>query len=223
MAPPPLPPGFGEYLRRTSHVIALQGIFAILLLATLSLPDQSPVVLVRGEETLTLLGINSLAIFALFLVLTIAIFRRESDGALGRGDPFLQVLDRYGSPSGSTTLFRAVHAIFSVTMILVYLTAPQVPPLHQEAGILVLLLVVILSSSAVSSAFSGLLRRTLSGGPAILPCIIYLVGLGLIFGGAISGTQDLLITGMVVISLEILYVIIREDRRLREGDTTRDR
>jgi hypothetical protein len=220
VAPPSLPSGFGEYLRRISHVIALQGIFGILLLYTLSLPDRSPVVLANGEEALTLLEINSLAIFALFLVLTMAVFRQESDGALGQGDPFLQVLEGYGSPSGSVTLFRAVHAVFSVIMILVYLTAPPgASSLHGVAGILVLFLVVIFSSSAVP----GILHRTLSGRQAVLPCIIYLLGLGLIFGGALSGTQDLLVTGMVVISLEILYVIIREDRRVRSGDTAPDR
>ena len=222
MAAPPGPTTFGDYMKRVSHVIALQGIFGAILLFTRYLPDQSMAVVIQGQP-ITLLDVNSLAVFGLFLVLTIAVFRRESDGALGQGDPFLQVLERYGSPSGSTTLFRAVHAIFSVIMILVYLTAPEVSPLHQEAGILVLLLVVIFSSPAVSSGVSGLFRRTLSGRQAILPCVIYLVGLGLIFGGAISGTQDLLVTGMVVISLEILYVIIREDRRVRSGDAARDR
>jgi len=223
MAAPPDPSSFSEYMKRVSHIIALQGIFAIILLSTLYLPDESMILVVRGQETLTLLDINSLAVFALFLVMTIAIFRQESDGALPEGDPFLRVLEGYGSPSGSTTLFRVVHAIFSVVTILVYLTAtPLVPSLHQEAGILVLFIIVIFSSPGVSSATSRLFDRTITGLGRTFPCLIYLLGLGLIFGGAVSGTQNLLIAGMAVISFEILYVVIREDRRVRAGGSSRN-
>jgi hypothetical protein len=223
MAAPPDPTSFGEYLKRVSHIIALQGIFGIILLSTRYLPDESMAIVIRGQEILTLLDINSLAVFALFLVLSIAVFRQESDGALPSGDPFLRVLEGYGSPSGSTTLFRVVHAIFSVVTILVYLTAaPLVPSLHQEAGILVLFIIVIFSSSSVSAASSRLFDRTITGFQRTFPCLIYLVGLGLIFGGAVSGTQNLLIAGMAVISFEILYVVIREDRRVRAGESSRD-
>ena len=173
---------------------------------------------------LTLLDINSLAVFALFLVLTIAVFRQESDGVLEQGDPFLRVLEGYGSPSGSTTLFRVVHAIFSVVTILVYLTAtPLVPSLHAEAGIVVLFIVVIFSSPAVSSASSRFFDRTFMGLRKTFACLIYLLGLGLIFGGAVSGIQNLLIAGMAVISFEILYVVVREDRRVKAGESSRDR
>jgi hypothetical protein len=223
MAAPPDPSSFGEYLKRVSHIIGLQGIFGIILLSTRYLPDESMAIVIRGQEILTLLDINSLAVFALFLVLSIAVFRQESDGALPSGDPFLRVLEGYGSPSGSTTLFRVVHAIFSVVTILVYLTAtPLVPSLHQEAGILVLFIIVIFSSSGVSAATGRFFDRTLSGFQRTFPCLIYLVGLGLIFGGAVSGTQNLLIAGMAVISFEILYVVIREDRRVRAGESSRD-
>jgi hypothetical protein len=213
-------------MKRLSHVIALQGIFGILLLLTRFLPDQSAAVVTRGEETLTLLDINSLAVFALFLVLTIAVFRQESDGALGKEDPFLRVLEGYGRPSGSTTLFRVVHAIFSVVTILVCLMAvPEgvpVPSLFQLAGIMVLFVIVVFSSAAVSSAGSRFVQRTLHGLQGILVCLTYLLGLGLILGGAVTGTENLIIAGMVIISLEILYVVIREDRRLRAGGSSRD-
>ncbi len=210
-------------MKRYSHVIALQGIFGILLLFTRFLPDQSTAVVTRGEETLTLLDINSLAVFALFLVLTIAVFRQESDGALWEDDPFLRVLEGYGRPSGSTTLFRVVHAIFSVAVILVYLTAtPPGTSLLPEAGIVVLFLVVIFSSPRVSAATSRAAGRTLGGFRRVFACLIYLLGLGLIFGGAITGEENLLIAGMVVISLEVLYVIIREDRRIRSGESARE-
>jgi hypothetical protein len=223
MAAPPDPSSFGEYLKRVSHIIALQGIFGIILLSTRYLPDESMAIVVRGQEILTLLDINSLSVFALFLVLSIAVFRQESDGALPKGDPFLRVLEGYGSPSGSTTLFRVVHAIFSVLTVLVYLTAtPLVPSLHQEAGILVLFIIVIFSSPGISSAASRFFERTLTGLQRTFPCLIYLVGLGLIFGGAVSGTQNLLIAGMAVISFEILYVVVREDRRVRAGESSRD-
>jgi hypothetical protein len=223
MAAPPDPTSFGEYLKRVSHIIALQGIFGIILLSTRYLPDESMAIVIRGQEILTLLDINSLAVFGLFLVLSIAVFRQESAGALPSGDPFLRVLEGYGSPSGSTTLFRVVHAIFSVVTILVYLTAtPLVPSLHQEAGILVLFVIVIFSSSGVSAATGRFFDRTLSGFHRTFPCLIYLVGLGLIFGGAVTGTQNLLIAGMAVISFEILYVVIREDRRVRAGESSRD-
>jgi hypothetical protein len=223
MAAPPDPSSFGEYLKRVSHIIGLQGIFGIILLSTRYLPDESMAIVIRGQEILTLLNINSLAVFALFLVLSIAVFRQESDGTLPSGDPFLRVLEGYGSPSGSTTLFRVVHAIFSVVTILVYLTAtPLVPSLHQEAGILVLFIIVIFSSSGVSAATGRFFDRTMSGFQRTFPCLIYLVGLGLIFGGAVSGTQNLLIAGMAVISFEILYVVIREDRRVRAGESSRD-
>lgn len=223
MAAPPGSSSFGEYMNRISHIIALQGIFGILLLSTRYLPDQSMAIVVQGQEILTLLDVNSLAVFALFLVLSIAVFRQESDGALEKGDPFLRVLEGYGSPSGSTTLFRVVHAIFSVVTILVYLTAtPPVPSLHQEAGIVVLFIIVIFSSSAVSSASSRFFDRTLTGARKTFPCLIYLVGLGLIFGGAVSGIQNLLISGMVVISFEILYVVVREDRRVKAGESSRE-
>jgi hypothetical protein len=116
-----------------------------------------------------------------------------------------------------------VHAIFTVVTILVYLTStPLVPSLHQEAGILVLFIIVIFSSSGVSAATGRFFDRTLSGFQRTFPCLIYLVGLGLIFGGAVSGTQNLLIAGMAVISFEILYVVIREDRRVRAGESSRD-
>jgi len=223
MATPPTPTGFGEYMKMVSHIIALQGIFGAILLLTRYLPDESLAVVVRGEETLSLLDINSLAVFALFLVLTIAVLRQESDGALPEGDPFLRVLEGYGRPSGSTILFRVVHAIFSVVTILVYLTAtPLVASLHQEAGILVLFIIVVFSSAGISTAMSRFVDRTLAGFSRTFPCLIYLVGLGLIFGGAITGTQNLLIAGMAVISFEILYVVIREDRRVRAGESPRD-
>ena len=223
MAGPPDPTSFGEYMKRVSHVIALQGIFGAILLLTRYLPDQSMVIAIQGQEILTLLDINSLAVFALFLVLSIAVFRQESDGALQKGDPFLRVLEGYGSPSGSTTLFRVVHAIFSVVTVLVYLTAtPLVPSLHQEAGIVVLVIIAIFSSSSVSSATSRFFDRTMAGFRRTFACLIYLLGLGLIFGGAISGVQNLLIAGMAVISFEILYVVIREDRRVRAGESSRD-
>jgi hypothetical protein len=213
-------------MKRLSHVIALQGIFGILLLVTLFIPDQSVAIVIRGEETLTLLDINSLAIFALFLVLTIAVFRQEGDGALWKEDPFLRVLEGYGRPSGSTTLFRVVHAIFSVVTILVYLTAvpagAPVPSLLQLAGVVVLFVIVVFSSAGVSSAGSRFVHRTLAGLQGVLACLIYLVGLGLILGGAVSGIENLLIAGMVIISLEILYVVIREDRRVRAGESSRD-
>jgi len=221
MAPPPAPSGFGEYMKRVSHVIALQGIFGIILLVTRYLPDSSPAVLVRGRDVLTLLQINSLSVFALFIVLSIAVFRQESDGTLASGDPFLRVLEGYGSPSGSTTLFRVVHAIFTIVTILVYLTAgPIVPSLYQEAGIVVLLVVVILSSRSVSLALARLLDHTTAGLEKAFACLIYLLGLVLIFSGAISGIQNLLIAGMAVISFEILYVVVREDRRVRAGEST---
>jgi hypothetical protein len=223
MAAPPDPSSFGEYMKRVSHIIALQGIFGILLLSTRYLPDESMAIVVQGQEILTLLDINSLSVFALFLVLSIAVFRQESDGALPKGDPFLRVLEGYGSPSGSTTLFRVVHAIFSVLTVLVYLTATTlVPSLHQEAGIVVLFIIVIFSSPGISSATSRFFDRTMTGLQRTFPCLIYLVGLGLIFGGAVSGTQNLLIAGMAVISFEILYVVVREDRRLRAGESSRD-
>ncbi|MDD1665332.1 MAG: hypothetical protein LUQ32_08235 [Methanomicrobiales archaeon] len=223
MAAPPTPSSFGEYMQRVSHIIALQGIFGIILLSTRYLPDESLAIVVRGQEILTLLDINSLAVFALFLVLSIAVFRQESDGALPKGDPFLRVLEGYGSPSGSTTLFRVVHAIFTVVTALVYLTStPLVPSLHQEAGILVLFIIVIFSSSGISSATSRFFDRTLTGLQRTFPCLIYLVGLGFIFGGAVSGTQNLLIAGMAVISFEILYVVVREDRRVRAGESSRE-
>jgi len=223
MAAPPDPTSFGEYLKRVSHIIALQGIFGIILLSTRYLPDESMAIVIRGQEILTLLDVNSLAVFALFLVLSIAVFRQESDLALPSGDPFLRVLEGYGTPSGSTTLFRVVHAVFSVVTILVYLTAtPLVPSLHQEAGILVLFVIVIFSSSGVSAATGRFFGRTLNGFQRTFPCLIYLLGLGLIFGGAVTGTQNLLIAGMAVISFEILYVVIREDRRVRSGESSRD-
>jgi hypothetical protein len=225
MALSPGPSSFGEYLKRVSHVIALQGIFGILLLFTRQLPDRSMALVVRGREVLTLLDINSLAVFALFLVLSIAVFRQESDGALEEGDPFLRVLEGYGSPSGSTTLFRVVHAIFSVVMVLVYLTeteTPLVPSLRQEAGIVVLFIIAIFSSRSVSLAVSRFVDHTMGGVRRAFACLIYLLGLGLIFGGAISGVQNLLIAGMVVISFEILYVVVREDRRVRSGESSRD-
>ena len=40
-------------MARVAHVIALQGIFGILLLSTRYLADRSPVILVRGGETFT--------------------------------------------------------------------------------------------------------------------------------------------------------------------------
>ena len=204
-------------------MVALQGIFGTLLLLTRFLPDRSPAIIVRGSDTLTLLDINSLAVFALFLVLTIAVLRQDSDGALERDDPFLRVLEGYGSPSGSTTLFRAVHAIFSVVTILVYLTAaPTAPSLSQEAGIVVLLVVVIFSSRSVSLALARLLDRTTAGLEKAFTCLIYLTGLVLIFAGAVSGLENLLIAGMAVISFEILYVVIREDRRVRAGEYSRE-
>jgi hypothetical protein len=208
-------------MKRVSHVIALQGIFGILLLSTRFLPDESMAIVIRGQEILTLLDINSLSVFALFLVLTIAVFRQESDGALEKGDPFLRVLEGYGSPSGSTALFRVVHAIFSVVTILVYLTAaPLAPSLRQEAGIVVLFVIAIFSSPAVFSAASRFLDRSMAGFRRTFACLIYLLGLGLIFGGAITGIQNLLIAGMVVISFEILYVVVREDRRVRAGESS---
>jgi hypothetical protein len=225
MAPSPEPSSFGEYMKRISHVIALQGIFGILLLFTRYLPDRSMALVVRGTEILTLLDINSLAVFALFLVLSIAVFRQETDGILEKEDPFLRVLEGYGSPSGSTTLFRVVHAVFSVVTILVYLTeieTPLVPSLHQEAGIVVLFIIVIFSSPSVSLAASRFIEHTMGGARRAFACLIYLLGLGLIFGGAISGVQNLLIAGMVVISFEILYVVVREDRRVRSGESSRD-
>jgi hypothetical protein len=214
-------------MKRISHVIALQGIFGAILLMTRYLPDRSLPIVVRGQEILTLLDINSLAVFALFLVLTIAVFRQEADGTLERGDPFLRVLEGYGSPSGSTTLFRVVHAIFSVVTILVYLTAnpaatPLTPSLHQVAGIVVLLVMVVFSSRSVSLATSRFFDHTMAGFRRAFACLIYLLGLGLIFGGAITGNQNLLIAGMAVISLEILYVVILEDRRVRAGESSRD-
>jgi hypothetical protein len=221
VAPPPEPSGFGEYLKRLSHVIALQGIFGILLLSTLFLPDESLAIVIQGQEVLTLLQVNSLAIFALFLVLTIAVFRQEADGSLGEGDPFRRVVEGYGRPAGSTTLFRVVHAIFSVGTILVYLTAPPPGTLLPEAGIVVLFVIIIFSSPGVSSATSRFAGRTLGGFQRAFACLIYLLGLGLIFGGAVTGLQNLLIAGMVVISLEVLYVVIKEDRRIRAGESSR--
>jgi len=221
----PDPSSFSEYMRRLSHVIALQGIFGILLLFTRYIPDNSLVILSRGGETLTLLDLNSLAIFALFLVLTIAILRQEADGALGDDDPFRRVLEGYGRPSGSTPLVRAVHAVFSVVTILRFLAsgpAGTAPTLLQEAGILVLFVVVVFSSAAVSSAGSRFVNRTLGGLRDGVACLIYLLGLGLILGGAVTGFQNLIIAGMVVISLEILYVVIQEDRRVRSGNTSRE-
>jgi len=223
MAAPPDPSSFGEYMKRVSHIIALQGIFGIILLSTRYLPDGSMAIVVRGQEILTLLDINSLAVFALFLVLTIAVFRQESDGTLQREDPFLRVLEGYGTPSGSTPVFRVVHALFSVITVLVYLTStPLVPSLHQEAGILVLFIIVIFSSPGVSSATSRFFDHAVGGFQRIFPCLIYLLGLGLIFGGAITGIQNLLIAGMAVISFEILFVVIREDRRVRSGESSRN-
>ncbi len=226
VADPRQPSGFGEYLRRSSHVIALQGIFGVILLITLSLPDRSlPLLTTRGGQVLTLLDVNSLAVFALFLVLTIGVFRQETDGTLGKEDPFRQVLDGYGTPSGSAPLFRAVHAIFSVAMILLYLmgtpSPARTPTLHQAAGVLVLFLVVVLSSRAVSSGIARFFDARMAGIRHAFACLIYLLGLGLIFGGAVTGLQDLLIAGMAVISLEILYVVIREDRRLRARESSR--
>ena len=224
MAAPPGPTSFGDYMKRVSHVIALQGIFGAILLFTRYLPDQSMAIVVLGEP-ITLLDIKSLAVFGLFLVLTIAVFRQETEGALGKEDPFLRVLEGYGSPSGSTTLFRAVHAVFSVVTILVYLTAtpnPLVPSLRQEAGIVLLFIMVIFSSPGVSSASSRLFSRTAGGFQRVFACLVYLAGLGLIFGGAVTGIQNLLIAGMAVISFEILYVVIREDRRVRSGDSAND-
>jgi len=216
-------------MKRVSHVIALQGIFGILLLLTWYLPDRSMVVLSYRGEAFTLLEVNSLAIFALFLVLTIAVFRNEADGALGEGDPFVRVLEGYGRPSGSTILFRVVHAIFSVVTILVYLLVPPppaitttVPSFHQVAGILVLFIIVVFSSAGVSLATSRFVHRTLGGLKKGFACIIYLVGLGLILGGAVTGIQNLIIAGMVIISLEILYVVIEEDRRVRALNASRD-
>jgi hypothetical protein len=225
MAGSPDPSSFSEYMARVSHIIALQGIFGILLLATKFLPDQSLAVVTRGDQSLTLLAINSLAIFALFLVLTIAVFRQEGDGALIEGDPFRRVLEGYGRPSGSTTLFRVVHAIFSIVTILVYLTA--VPPgttpptAAQMAGVAVLFIVVVFSSPSVSSATSRFAGRTLGGVRGAFACFIYLIGLGLILGGAVLGIQNLIIAGMVIISFEILFVVIQEDRRIRAGESSR--
>ncbi|HTY53182.1 MAG TPA: hypothetical protein VMB35_08300 [Methanomicrobiales archaeon] len=227
MAAPPESPTFAEYMKRVAHVIALQGIFGVILLSTRYLPDQSAGIVVQGQ-VLTLLDVNSLAVFALFLVLTIAVFRQESEVTLGQGDPFLRVLEGYGSPSGSTTLFRVAHAVFSVVMVLVYLTAAPVTPgallptLHQELGVVVLLVVVVFSSHSVSAATSRFFDVTMAGFRRAFACLIYLVGLGLIFGGAVTGTQNLLISGMAVIAFEILYVVIREDRRVRSGDSFRD-
>lgn len=215
-------------MKRVSHVIALQGIFGAILLLTRYLPDQSVPLLARGQEALTLLDVNSLTVFALFLVLSIAILRQESDFALPREDPFVRVLEGYGSPAGSTTLFRVVHGLFTVVMILVYLTAPPItavplaPTLHQEAGVLVLFVIVVFSSRAVSLAAMRFFDRTMAGLRHAFACLIYLLGLGLIFGGAITGIENLLIAGMAVISLEILYVVIREDRRVRAGESSRD-
>jgi hypothetical protein len=213
-------------MKRTSHVIALQGIFGILLLATRFLPDQSMAVVTRNGESLTLLALNSLAIFALFVVLTIAILRQEADGPLGEGDPFRRVVERYGRPSGSTTIFRVVHAVFSVVTILVCLTAvpagTPTPTLYQEAGIVLLFIIVVFSSPSVSLATSRFAERTMGGFRRTFACLIYLLGLGLILGGAVTGIQNLLIAGMVIISLEILYVVIQEDRRLRAGESSRD-
>jgi hypothetical protein len=226
VAESPDPSSFSEYMKRVSHVIALQGIFGILLLATRFLPDESMAVLTRGGETLSLLDLNSLAVFALFLVLTIAIFRQEADGPLGEGDPFRGVVERYGRPSGSTTLFRVVHAIFSVVTILVCLTAvpagSTAPTLYQEAGIIVLFVIVVFSSPAISLATSRFAERTMGGFRRTFACVIYLLGLGLILGGAVAGIQNLLIAGMVIISLEILYVVIQEDRRIRAGESARE-
>jgi hypothetical protein len=219
------PSGFSEYMARVSHVIALQGIFGVLLLATKFLPDQSLAIVARGGQSLTLLALNSLAIFALFLVLTIAVFRQEGDGALGEGDPFRRVLEGYGRPSGSLALFRVVHAIFSVVTILVYLTAVPpgaTPPTPmQMAGVAVLFIVVVFSSPSVSLAASRLAGRTAGGARSFVPCLIYLLGLGLILGGAVTAVQNLIIAGMVIISLEILYVVIQEDRRIRSGESSR--
>jgi hypothetical protein len=220
------PSSFSEYMKRVSHVIALQGIFGILLLATRFLPDESPALVTLAGGTLTLLGLNSLAVFALFLVLTIAIFRQEADGPLGDGDPFRRVVERYGRPSGSTTLFRVVHAIFSLVTIIVYLTAvpagtPAPTPL-QVAGIIVLFVIVVFSSPAVSLATSRLAERTIGGARRTFACLIYLLGLGLNLGGADAGMENLLIAGMVIISLGILYVVIQEDRRIRAGESARE-
>ena len=44
----------------------------------------------------------------------------------------------------------------------------------------------------------------------------------LILGGAVTGVQNLIIAGMVIISLEILYVVIEEDRRVRALNASRD-
>jgi len=82
-------------------------------------------------------------------------------------------------------------------------------------------LVVIFSSRAVTSAGSRFLDGARDRLRRILPCLIYLAGLGLIFGGAISGTPDPLIAGMAVISFEILYVVVREDRRIKAGESSR--
>jgi hypothetical protein len=223
MAPSPDPTVFGEYMKRISHVIALQGIFGIILISTRYIPDRSMVIAIRGQEILTLLDVNSLAVFALFLVLTIAVLRQESGGPLAAGDPFRRVLEGYGRPSGSTALFRVVHAIFSVLTILVYLTAtPLVPSLHQEAGIVVLFAIVILSSPGVSSAGSRLLHRTTAGLAKAFACLIYLLGVGFIFGGALLGVQNMIIAGMVIIACEILYVVVEENRRIRAGESSRD-
>jgi hypothetical protein len=213
-------------MKRFSHIIALQGIFGVLLLSTRYLPDGSLPLYAQGAETFTLLDLDSLAVFALFLVLTIAIFRQDADGPLVKDDPFVRVLERYGRPSGSTTLFRVVHAIFSVVTILVYLTVTPAgvpaPTLHQEAGVVVLFITAVFSSAGVSTATSRFADRALGGFQRAFPCLVYLLGLGLILGGAVRGTQNLIIAGMVIISLEILYVVIQEDRRVRSGDGTRD-
>ncbi|HVP24773.1 MAG TPA: hypothetical protein VMS81_02200 [Methanomicrobiales archaeon] len=227
MAAPPDPSPFGEYMSRVSNIIALQAIFGAILILTRYLPDRSLVLSVHGQETITLLDVNSLTVFALFLILTIAVFRQESDGSLREGDPFRRVLEGYGTPSGSTLLFRVVHAIFSVLTILVYLTAyptvsPLTPSIHSVAGIVVLFSTVILSSSVVSAALSRLLDRTTGGLQRTFACLVYLLGLGLIFAGAILGNQNLLIAGMAFISFEILYVVIREDRRVRAVESARD-
>ena len=71
-------------------------------------------------------------------------------------------------------------------------------------------------------ATSRFVHRTLGGLKKGFACIIYLVGLGLILGGAVTGIQNLIIAGMVIISLEILYVVIEEDRRVRALNASRD-
>ena len=92
----------------------------------------------------------------------------------------------------------------------------------QEAGIVVLFVIVVFSSAGVSAATSRLVDQTLGGVRRVFACLIYLLGLSFILGGAVLGIQNLIIAGMVIISFEILYVVVQEDRRIRAGDTARD-